>query len=313
MITKPTVFILGAGASAPYGLPLGAELISTIARRDYPADLLDLLRHHIRSDVDKKLQELSDAVQRAALPSIDDFFAKRKLFAQIGRLIVAHKIASREHDDRLFNAKNDVDWYAYLWRHMLEGCDTASDFARNSVSFITFNYDRSLERCLSVRLSEAFREVSSAPEIRQATLALPIVHVHGSIGALPELCEPGQQTGSLAYGSPPPSVEDIATRIKFIGEHDGQSADFARACELLRSANLIVFLGFGFHEHNVRNLRPETWFDDLSKRLFASAMELSPSEQAKCRKRFPYRGSNDMRMQVADAFALLRNNIAELE
>lgn len=33
MIDRPTVFVLGAGASAPYGFPLGRPLLEKVARR----------------------------------------------------------------------------------------------------------------------------------------------------------------------------------------------------------------------------------------------------------------------------------------
>lgn len=50
MITRPTVFILGAGASVPYGFPSGADLISMMVSGQIPDELSTHLQQELGAD-----------------------------------------------------------------------------------------------------------------------------------------------------------------------------------------------------------------------------------------------------------------------
>ena len=89
MITTPTVLVLGAGASVPYGFPSGLELLEQINGN------LEYLNHSwwniierlevTREEVSYFLQELLFSGQ----PSVDAFLEHRSEFLKVGKLVIA--------------------------------------------------------------------------------------------------------------------------------------------------------------------------------------------------------------------------------
>jgi len=138
-------------------------------------------------DADEALIKLAEVASQAAPLSIDYFLAKHPSFAAMGRLVIADEILHREKGQSLTNANPARDWFLYLWQQMLSGCDSAEDFGRNKVAFLTFNYDRSLEKLLLLRLSAMFGEVSGRDVLIDIVRNIPIIHLHGALGELPEL------------------------------------------------------------------------------------------------------------------------------
>ena len=91
MIQSPTVFILGAGASVEYGLPLGAGLITQIV--DALKARLGVLRQALvnaqMSQAD--LENFASHLAGADLTSIDAFLEKNtQEFVQIGEGMHRH-------------------------------------------------------------------------------------------------------------------------------------------------------------------------------------------------------------------------------
>ena len=131
MITKKTVFILGAGTSIPYGYPSGRELLEVIVPP--PAT-----PGSSRSSLEK-----------SSLPSVDFFLEKQPDFINLGKVSIATIIMSLEDPKKLYNFKlREKGIYHYLYNQMVSGCKEISEFGNNKISFITFNYDRSLESFL---------------------------------------------------------------------------------------------------------------------------------------------------------------------
>ncbi len=311
MITKKVVFVLGAGASISYGFPSGADLISMITSNQLPDELRNELWHRYKCRTEN-LQELADALLEAAPPSIDFFLSKHKKFADVGRAIIAYQLLHREVVANLTNADVNGDWLRYLWGHMLSGCEQVHDFSANQVSFVTFNYERSLERTLLLRLSAMFSETARAEDIRSVAAAIAIVHVHGSLGRLAELAEPKSADRCIPYGGAGADLSAVAKQIKLIGEHDQESQDFSLARKLLAKADVVYFLGFGFHAENVANLRPANWYGDAERVIIATMMGMTRGEQRVCRGRFPTRSGSDMRIESESCLQSLRTHIHRL-
>jgi hypothetical protein len=125
----------------------------------------------------------------------------------------------------------------------------ANEFAANRIAVITYNYDRSLEYFLHQSLMARYRmSESEALEILQN---ICIIHVHGVLGEYPVV-----PYKKLAEGD---TLFKISEAIKIVHEiqdtPDGFcSKDFRRANTELAKAERILFLGFGFHEDNLRRL-----------------------------------------------------------
>ena len=93
MIKDKTVLVLGAGASFPYGLPLGRELVKKIVV-GIGADGLganNLLFKHIRANYPNQWRTFIDRLVYSDCDSIDAFLEKEenKDLLQIGKESIA--------------------------------------------------------------------------------------------------------------------------------------------------------------------------------------------------------------------------------
>src|SRR5437588_6950556 len=142
MITRPTVLVLGAGASQPYGFPLGGELtdrlIAQLGRHAGPSLLDDLAQHCdiARDDVTEFLRTFS----RSGLSSIDAFLGRRDEYSRVGKLAIAWALCRHEDRDVLYRRGNNDHWYSLLWDALAAGAHTPADFSQNRLRVITFNY-----------------------------------------------------------------------------------------------------------------------------------------------------------------------------
>ena len=241
MISSPTVLILGAGSSAHCGYPLGSGMVSNICRLKAGSTLDDI--PFDKSEVCEFINRLS----RSGYYSIDAFLADTPEHLDLGKFLIARELSKSEELDRLFPPSNS-GWYQYLFNQLL--VDGKPDFAKNNLSIVTFNYDRSLEAYLHTATMNRFRMSSS--EATECLAAIPIIHPHGILGPYPD----------KPY-SKPNSREDLAERandIKVIHELENEkdtfcSIDFEIAHQHLTKAKRIYFLGFGFHNENIERFR----------------------------------------------------------
>jgi hypothetical protein len=148
------------------------------------------------------------------------------------------------------------------------------DFRDNRVSFITFNYDRSVEQFFFAALKNSFG-VEGA-ELETLFSHLRIVHVHGLLGKF------GTGDGARRF-SPDvneTTVKIAASGIKVIHEaKDEVLLEYKQAHQLLAQADVVYFLGFGYQEDNVRRLRAGTI--KSYDRLAGTGFGLGPAERTK--------------------------------
>ncbi|NUZ07616.1 hypothetical protein [Piscinibacter koreensis] len=290
MIKKNTVLVLGAGASHPYGLPLGSGLADNIkALSGDAADALPIRGPHATGlgvDFIRSFRRSNDR-------SIDAFLARRLDFEQIGTLAIAACLLPAERLDKLVDGEPAEDhWYRYL----LDAMDGPwEDLAANRISFVTFNYDRSLECFLTVALANRFGR--SEKEAAQLVKSFNIVHVYGSLGSLDPDAE-----DFVPYGGHPQnmlnSISMAGRGLRVIAQGRDDSKEFTEARALLADAEVLCFLGFGFDEMNLRRLggpaaiqaggsvdsnRPMT-----TRRFAASAYGLTPAEVSQATQRIAH-------------------------
>lgn len=293
MIDTKTVFVLGAGASIPYGFPSSAEL-----RRMLCAPITG---NHQKGDVDwinfvGKLgireadsRRFAEAFLKSGVASIDSFLSRRlDDFGEIGKAAMAAILCALEDASLLHRADSDDDWYCHLWNALVAGVDTCADLAKNQVRFVTFNYDRSLEFFLFQSCKEAFGINDS--EATKALTLLEIVHVYGSLGQIGF----ERNFGIRPYESLVGNYDLlIASRgIKIIPESRDDSPEFVKAGELFGWAEQICFLGFGFDPLNVSRLNFESVFaprrlNGVPPRIIASTYGKTLAETTAVQRSIP--------------------------
>ena len=250
MITSPTVFVLGAGASMPYGFPSGAELRIEVCRgAAHGTRIFDMLSALNVPAAD--IERFTTAFSQSAVASIDSFLAKRGKFAEIGKFAIAAALSGKENTSTLFDDSNDDHWYRILWNALIEDGEGINDLQRNKVKFVTFNYDRSLECFLHYATTNTFG-VDNA-QAMAAWSHLQIIHVYGELGKFDVTDSQGAcpYTTDVLQG---PRLSIAAHGIQIMPEHREESKVFERVRDVLAGAARICFLGFGFDPLNVERL-----------------------------------------------------------
>lgn len=267
MIIDPTVLILGAGASVPFGFPSGRELLIEICKRLGSRGATFFVTME-QCGYDLTAQEVfKNELYGSFQPSVDAFLEKRPEFMEIGKAAISCALIPYENQTALITRPEKAEWYEYLFGKMDTGWDR---FAENRLSIITLNYDRSLEHFLFTALIHSYDK--SEEDTASLLRTIPIVHVYGQLGQLPYLAGGGRPYTSDVH---PDIVAQCVSEIKIVHEnvHD---ATFSAAHELLAGAQKICFLGFGYHSDNLQRLR----LDKLPKdtRILGSVLGLGGAE-----------------------------------
>jgi hypothetical protein len=239
MFITPTVFILGAGASMPYGFPSGQKLVEHAI--DWATNLKDPRYPKDYSRI--FAQELA----LSGRSSVDAFIEHRTEFMDIGKASIATHLLNYENANR---NSNNRDWYEWLLDRMTAGVPF-DNLKQNKLTFITFNYDRSLERRLHAALSATYGK--SSTEVAEVLKHFQFVHVHGQLGFLP--WQHSDKDKVVEYGDASESAVLTAMNfIKIISEDIDGSLEFTKADMLMRPASRIAILGLGYHPVNMKRL-----------------------------------------------------------
>lgn len=278
MFKSPTVLLLGAGASAPYGFPLGVTLkreiesnllaltkaqpstfgrqlqISTFLNSGYFALREWCLREEpplfdhefFYRDITNLLSELRDGPA-----SIDEFARinprwrdKIKVFVAIEILARIFKPSNQQSYVRDDNSliTSSTGWYAPLVHELRRSANNATDLAENNLQIITFNYDRSLEYYFERQLAR--EQIFQGFDMRHAP---HVLHMHGEIELMMGSF-PGQQLDWRDFW---PTLFDAARKFVMLDEdrkeHGGRSIE-AKNC--LAQADQIFVLGYDLHDQN---------------------------------------------------------------
>jgi hypothetical protein len=239
MVEEKTTIILGAGASKPYGLPLGVELRDKVI--ETATGPLPLVLSRLGVDYNE-FTEFTRNLSRSGFSSVDAFLEERSKWVEIGKLGIAVSLLGEEFSarDKLFPPKQPLDhWYEILWGKLKT--PSWSAFKTNKLSIVTFNYDRSLEAYLISVLNNNF---GTKPATIASSLKNMIIHVHGSLG-------PATTYGAKLSVS---SIRTAADRIKIVHETESQAPEFTEARSRIADSENVLFLGFGFHPANMNKL-----------------------------------------------------------
>tara|TARA_R110000782_G_C14779623_1_gene409827 strand:- start:192 stop:1235 length:1044 start_codon:yes stop_codon:yes gene_type:complete len=303
MADPKILFVVGAGASAEVGLPTGYELREIIARKvdmRFPgghrqesgshlivAALKHLTAREGTRDINPYLRagrHIRDAMPQAI--SIDNFIDNQgdPLVELCGKLAITEAILEAErksplHVDRharnegIKFAKLERTWFGGLLKLISEGThkDAVSERSKRC-SFIVFNYDRCLETFLYYSLQNYY--AMAADKAAEIVSELTIIHPYGAVGKLPWISE----QGSIPFGEELTDRQLLAASdsIKTFTEQIGDDVMIQRIQDTVREADVVVFLGFGYHLQNMELLVSKS--PSRCRRIYGTAKSISASD-----------------------------------
>lgn len=254
MISIPTVFILGAGSNVDSGFCTSRGLADGIGNNSvaFLEDLINKNTSFFSAGLPTKLlqdaKKLRDLIRSDLHESIDIILGTRfKKLEFMGKWAIVHQILKRETTEQ---SNSFYPLYLQLFKIMTSSVNDFNDFpklANNKVTFITFNYDRSLEYFFYKNIRENcidFPTGFGAEEFRVFRAFFNCYHVYGSFGQIysSSLEDYLPYSPSLTVDS----ISDAAERIDVI--KNGVSArNMSQILNAVSSAKRIVFIGFSFN------------------------------------------------------------------
>lgn len=271
MISSKVCLILGAGASKPYGYPLGWELKQRIIQY--------CLSQPPYCAPPEKCSETWDKLERFARrfdhddsATIDAFLEtlpKDDELGRHGRMAIVAVLSTYEHkyDER-------AEWYDKIFAFLESKTDSAS------LKVVTFNYDRSLEFFLSRSIE---KNGQSSPQVARERFqqVVEIEHVYGCFANLPNF--PGKAAVSVEYASL--TGHDLwkggLERIQVIGEAMPEGEHICRSKQWIAESDYIVVLGFGFDHTNLNLIGLDNL--PVGKFVFSSGFKLGGETRSRVR------------------------------
>ncbi|WP_412777039.1 hypothetical protein [Thalassospira lucentensis] len=279
MFNKKTLFVVGAGASFEFGLPLGDKLKDIISQRlrsgghtlwgETVSDsqitrqlrTLETVEDGGRGRYFAAANEISRGLPLAI--SIDNFIDAHRGNVDVercGKIAIFHSILQAERESKLFfedvfDVRNiDVSplknsWIVSLFRMATEG--VAREELKKSfenLSFISFNYDR----CIAHFFETALRIYYGLEREEAAEIVggIPILHPYGSLGPL--VNDSGEK---LEFGADIERTEThrLYQRIRTFTEQI-TSEETLQISNQLSVTEQLIFVGFGYHRQNLKLL-----------------------------------------------------------
>jgi hypothetical protein len=304
----PLVFVVGAGANTEVGLPMGDGLKKMIAdalsfqtdRGNRMTGGNATIHETLYQLAGRQSERINHYLAAARLvkngmpqaPSIDNFLdvhRDNKYVEEVGKLAIASCILSAETTSSMrvdtTNIYNTIEfgnisstWFNALFQILTLNCQPENLAERLSkVRIITFNYDR----CIEHYLHSSFCNYHGLTEERATEVisGLQIYHSYGSLGPLPWT----RNNESVAFGASLPSrgLISVSGRLRTFTEGtDEESSEVIQIRRTMRRARLTVFLGFSYHDLNLRLLygeRPNASPVRRDRRIIGSAFKMSRS------------------------------------
>jgi hypothetical protein len=297
MFKSQTVFVVGAGASFEVDIPLGSGLASQIGTMcdvryegfNQPVGngdgaLFREISHNFRHSDMGLYQQAAWIIRDGIIlaRSIDDFLSIHEQNLHVkeyGKAAIVKAVMKAERASKLFvdrrtrrdslDFRNVADtWFVKFIRMLGPGSSPGSLFDR--VGFVVFNYDRCVEQFLS-HAPRALFNLSEAVS-KQVFSTARILHPYGYLGALTD----------VPFGSDDVFSVPLASQIRTYAERVQEGTvgtELTAIREMIRGADTLVFLGFGFHDENMDLLFPPGITTE-ARRVFATARGSSASDCA---------------------------------
>lgn len=296
MFTKSITFVIGAGAGVDIRMPLGKDLAEQISEalivddsdEFNPRVLNKIIARFINRNPEWKSPYLNAAATISNgihyANSIDDFLEshlENVPLLKLGKMLIALKILEAEKNSLLYvDGNNELNtlsgpiisksWFSVLGKLMFSGHTPAGlDDAFKNLSFVNFNYDRGLEQFLTHSIAARF----NVPLSQSASLVadLKIFHPYGSLG---EIGFPFTNGGLRFGGKDDDDINQISEKIFTYSEQTKLMAnERANIHAAIAEAEIIVFLGFAFHEVNMQLLNSHNGI--VAKKIIGTSIGMS--------------------------------------
>lgn len=288
MITQETVFILGAGASVPYGYPTAHELRKFIIS-EFKEKYLLYLKNDVQLSKTEAMHEtikflpLIQSFKQSGTNSFDLFLSRNeKKFYEQGKYILAWCLLYFESESR-FNEdieKPNTDWYKLLYNELTQGMIKSSDlekFTENKLNVITFNYDRSFEQYLFESLFFSF--YGDRQDIVRVSDWINVVHTYGKLFDL----EWENHNAGIKYSTNEllGLAHDAKNNIQIIYEE--RKSHIEKIQNIITSAERIIFLGFGYGQENLEALGIKNLLN-RSQQIYGTALGFTERERIKIKE-----------------------------
>jgi len=232
-----TVYVIGAGASVPYGMPTGPQLKDQIL-----AAIPEFYeRHRIMDENQGALLELEHNFKMAPMASIDAFLVSRPHLSSEGKLLISECILNAELESNINKQNIDGDWLTYLFNHLeLNRFPERLD----KVAFVSFNYDRLIERFFYHASISAYND----PMILKPN----IIRIHGSLG------DYNHQEFKLYRNQgkyPYLEIAKAAGNLKIVHD-EGENNEADEAKNVIANASRVFFLGLSYAPDNIKKIWP---------------------------------------------------------
>ena len=284
MRNTKTVIVVGAGASREFKMPDGAGLrdyikaalrlkFATFGPPQGPkqygtAEAIEALARE--NSASSKTYESACSQIVEAMPgadSIDDFIDQRRddpNIAVVGKIAIVDCILKAESMSLLkypTEAPSKIDlshveksWCMRFARILFGGCqrDELKDRLKN-LTLIVFNYDRCIEHFLCNYIQTVYNtDERFAAEVLES---LDIFHPYGSVGPLPwQSVRGGVPFGAALLGN---QLVNISKSIHTYSEQIQDKETLKRIHLSMNSAKRLMFLGFAFHQQNMKLITPK--------------------------------------------------------
>jgi hypothetical protein len=279
--TGHTVIILGAGASADYGLPIGSDLRRWILDegRGWLLKQLNPRNHRGSREIFGKTIEVENLegaqltqrvdsfiaqFGRAGHVTIDDFLGNNPDLSDYGRLAIVGCLLHAQ--DKALAMPDYSDGCYGLLSQAVSNVGVQNAVARLRV--VNFNYDRTFPMMLATMLASMRHTTDANSFVTQIDSVT--VHPYGNLGlrygfdAQRHVFRPMHTTlGSLQDGHAPNDYIIARNGIRIIERKEDAEVDagFSKARDWLSNAKAVYFLGFGFDSTNLARLG----FDGIQK------------------------------------------------
>lgn len=263
-----TVIVVGAGASAHYGYPVGDGLINDIIQdidvsNFHRGELPIVGNPQSTISVDTVYADLRKALKFYDPLSIDTFLTRQKRqssnLVDAGKIMIAYEILNSEnpeylhrfrYDDKEYKEVRTENWYKYLANHLLSEYEKSGEI---NTSIITFNYDVSLDFYLYSRFGKAGLLGKEDSENLLRKISENYIHVYGQVDSYSWQggTRPNDDYGNLSGRDAFVQAKILKDNIFVIGEDRKELSEIkAKAKSFLHDAKRVLFLGFSFDEQN---------------------------------------------------------------
>ena len=252
---RPAAFILGAGASMPYGFPSGPALVDEIISSLRTADNQDQVALLFEPEFDRAHRwEFARALMGSQRTSIDTFLEGNKAFIEIGKRAIAYCLIQDEQPESVLRCERAEQWYKYFFNTFLLK-SSPDRFDENKLLVITLNYDRSFEFALASAIKHSYG-MSDKDAEQAMKRGVTILHLHGDLGSLFHLDRGSNEQRDFDRSLTPETIRVAQNRIRVVHDDSPDTlASYDAANKALKNYEIACFLGFSYNELTLRRLR----------------------------------------------------------